>query len=276
MELKATMGAMTGNASEDIKTLYNYVFQMTEEMRYLMNNLDVTNFNDLGLARYENGRLQVYSEIVEVRASKLESIIQGVEDEFGQLESSFTQTANSVSAIVKNIGSEGSVTAASIIAAINNDYSEVMIKADKVDISGFVTFSDLSGSGQTTINGDNIKTGTLQGINFVALGSSAQGEEYNSFRVIDDDKDAMIGGIGYQYFVDEGTTDNTDRSDKLWIRTVEYRDYPTIYHPSIKIEAAGGVSVESRDGHGVFIYDGSGTEWMFKGGYLYKDGTKVL
>lgn len=195
MDLKATMGAMTGNTSEDLKTLYNYVFQLTEEMRYLMSNLDVTNFNDLGLARYENGRLQVYSEIVEVRASKLESIVQGVEDEFGELKSSITQTAeqielrvqgvetgfgeigstvtqtaNSVSTIVSSIGSGGTVTAASIVAAINRSSSSVVIDADHVDISGFVTFSDLEREGQTTINGSNIKSGTIEGVTIKSTG----------------------------------------------------------------------------------------------------------
>jgi hypothetical protein len=294
MDLKATMGAMTGNTSEDIKTLYNYVFQLTEEMRYLMSNLDVTNFNDLGLARYENGRLQVYSEIVEVRASKLESIIQDVEDEFGQLESSITQTAQqielrvqgvessigavqstvtqtatSVSTIVSSVGSGGTVTAASIVAAINRSGSSVVIDADHVDISGFVTFSDLEKTGQTTINGSNITTGEIRAINFVASGDM-DGYISNSFVVETEERD-LVGRIGYQY-----VWSDDEHCDKLWIRTESYSYYPDTYNPSIKIEAAGGVSIESVDGHGVFIYDGSGTEWMFKGGYLYKDGSRVL
>ena len=88
MDLKTTMGSLSGNTSQDLKMLYNYVFQLTEEMRYLMNNLDVTNFNDLGLARYENGRLQVYSEVVEVRANKVESIVEALGNDLGEFESS--------------------------------------------------------------------------------------------------------------------------------------------------------------------------------------------
>ena len=39
----------------------------------------------------------------------------------------------------------------------------IKINASKINISGFVTFSDLSTSGYTTINGSNITTGTING-----------------------------------------------------------------------------------------------------------------
>lgn len=50
----------------------------------------------------------------------------------------------------------GKVTAASIVTAVNGSSSSVKIKADHVDISGFVTFSDLEDDGASTINGNNI------------------------------------------------------------------------------------------------------------------------
>lgn len=279
--------------SKKVDDLQDYQVQLLDFLRYALQNLEADNFNETGLSEIlepvlvevkgVNGRVSSLkitadgiSSTVEALGNDLGDFESWAEGEISGVKSSVKQTADSLSAIVSSVGSGGSVTAASIIAAINNDYSEVMIKADKVDISGFVTFSDLSNSGETEINGDNITTGTIRGVNFIALGSAELGMEYNSFRVIDLDKDAMIGGIGYQYFEDDVTSGYTDHGDKLWIRTVEFRNYPTIYHPSIKIESAGGVSIESVDGHGVFIYDGSGTEWMFKGGSLYKDGTVVL
>ena len=50
-----------------------------------------------------------------------------------------------------------------IIARVNEDASNVKIKADKVDLEGVVTVSDLKGNGTTTINGANIRTGTISG-----------------------------------------------------------------------------------------------------------------
>lgn len=48
-----------------------------------------------------------------------------------------------------------------VIRAINNGTGRVTIEADKIDISGVVTFSDLSRDGGTVINAGNIKTGTI-------------------------------------------------------------------------------------------------------------------
>lgn len=64
--------------------------------------------------------------------------------------------ANQISLVVNG----DQVNAASIIAGINNDNSYAKIRADKVDIQGFVTFSDLT-DGYTTISGSNITTGRV-------------------------------------------------------------------------------------------------------------------
>lgn len=50
----------------------------------------------------------------------------------------------------------GKVTAASIVTAVNGSSSSVKINANHVDITGFVTFSDLEDDGASTINGNNI------------------------------------------------------------------------------------------------------------------------
>lgn len=51
----------------------------------------------------------------------------------------------------------------SIISAINMSPESIKINSSKINITGFVTFSDLRGSGTTTINGSNITTGTING-----------------------------------------------------------------------------------------------------------------
>lgn len=61
-----------------------------------------------------------------------------------------------VSMIANVTDSTGKVTAASIVTAVNDSGSSVKINADHVDISGFVTFSDLEDDGASTINGNNI------------------------------------------------------------------------------------------------------------------------
>lgn len=48
-----------------------------------------------------------------------------------------------------------------IASLLNMDATTVQIEASKVDLRGFVTISSLSGQGTTTIDGSNIKTGTI-------------------------------------------------------------------------------------------------------------------
>jgi archaellum component FlaC len=248
MELRTRLGNMTGDTEKDLKTLSSFVFQQSEELRYLLHNLDVTNFNDLGLMRYENGRLQIYTEKLDIKAKELiaefedaneqlkttiEADINGirteVEKDLGDLgkqistveqtanglkstvsshttsintinnttipglrtqistveqtaskiqttvsghttsinnitnttvpalQSQITQQANKISLVVSANG----IDAASIVTAINGARPEVKISADHVNISGFVTFSDLNTEGRTTINAGNITTGTI-------------------------------------------------------------------------------------------------------------------
>ena len=66
------------------------------------------------------------------------------------------QKADSISLSVSSKADKGS-----IISAINMSPETIKINASKINISGFVTFSDLSTSGYTTINGSNITTGTI-------------------------------------------------------------------------------------------------------------------
>lgn len=58
--------------------------------------------------------------------------------------------------MIASVTENGEVTAASIVAAVNDSSSSVKIKANHVDITGFVTFSDLEDDGASTINGNNI------------------------------------------------------------------------------------------------------------------------
>lgn len=53
------------------------------------------------------------------------------------------------------------ITAASIVTAINDSGSSVVIEADHINLNGYVTVGSLKGEGTTTINGANIATGTV-------------------------------------------------------------------------------------------------------------------
>ncbi|MGG3895059.1 hypothetical protein ABEU84_00005, partial [Aeribacillus composti] len=48
-----------------------------------------------------------------------------------------------------------------VISAINQTAEQIKIQASKVDLTGYVTFTNLSTPGQTTIDGGNLKTGSI-------------------------------------------------------------------------------------------------------------------
>lgn len=58
------------------------------------------------------------------------------------------------------------VEKAGIISAINQTSESITIDAAKINLNGYVTMTDLSTKGKTTIVGDNITSGTITGITF--------------------------------------------------------------------------------------------------------------
>ena len=80
-----------------------------------------------------------------------------------QMQSAIEQSAKKISLSVKNNGTSSVLTLS---------YDGTTLSSQNVEISGFVTFSSLSTSGQSTINGDNITTGTISA-NIASVSSSA-------------------------------------------------------------------------------------------------------
>ena len=73
-----------------------------------------------------------------------------------EMNSVIEQTAAGInSEVSKKVGKN------EIISTINQSAESVTINANKVNLTGYITASDLSGTGQTVINGSNIKTGTI-------------------------------------------------------------------------------------------------------------------
>lgn len=69
-----------------------------------------------------------------------------------QMKSAIEQSAKKISLSVTNNGTSSALTLS---------YDGITLSSQNVVISGFVTFTNLSTSGQSTINGDNITTGTI-------------------------------------------------------------------------------------------------------------------
>lgn len=142
-----------------------------------------------------------------------------------------------VSMISSVTNSAGKVTAASIVAAVNKTDSSVKIKADHVDISGFVTFSDLSKSGQSTVNGNNIslisdKYGYSQSsLKFVKENGNYASEEFFKIYTVDNQNE---------------TEDQSRFAAVLETKSAKYGD--ETYYTALKFISKGSISLEAVTG----------------------------
>lgn len=171
------------------------------------------------------------------------------------------------------------------------------ISSPEIIFKGMVTFADLKGEGEpTVITGDNITTGTISAVNFVAIGNSKLHTTNSQFLIRDEYADMDIGGIRYDFV-------NLDKSfaDKIYLYTNEFTYEGTLYYPSVKLESVGRISIQADDAtHGMVYISGGGagvtiqctgaqvddsavriqdnynTIWTFKNGALYKNGEAVL
>jgi len=94
--------------------------------------------------------------------SEVQSLASWTKDENGEQYNLATikQTANdagaSIAQVVEAVGSDGKVNAASIITAVNNDTSGVIISADHINLKGQVTFESFDEDTRKQIEADTI------------------------------------------------------------------------------------------------------------------------
>lgn len=117
-------------------------------------------FSAEGKEYYTENVNGVNSQITQLKGktSVIERTVNGLTSTVSDLEKStttkFEQTDEAISLRAEKN---------KLISEINASAEGIKISASKVDISGVVTFSDLSSSGKTTINADNITSGTIRG-----------------------------------------------------------------------------------------------------------------
>lgn len=80
----------------------------------------------------------------------------------GDLKAEITLNENKIALVVSETAGGLVVNSASIVAAINDSGSSVIINADKIDLEGYVTLTNLETAGETIINGGNLTTGIIQ------------------------------------------------------------------------------------------------------------------
>lgn len=92
-----------------------------------------------GVIIYATDNVNMIGSRLNVTAGKIDQEVTDRSNADVTLQSNITQEANRITQIVTAVGANGEVTAASIVAAVNNGESSVIISADHVDLQAYVT-----------------------------------------------------------------------------------------------------------------------------------------
>ena len=132
-------------------------------LRYMQERIEHMNFAQAKIDERQQEELDLVVErqgsVVRIGSNIVTQVsLEGIQ-------SQITQNASSISSIVQSVGSNGTVTAASIVQAVNNAGSSVKISADHITLSGDVVLRSMLTDGSTQISGSNITTGTINAQN---------------------------------------------------------------------------------------------------------------
>ena len=273
---------------EKIEKITSYLFMLLEQLRYSLSNLDKENFNDAGFDEIVDIITEpVYIQLAddEQRITALQVTAQGLSARISDAEGNITAlTATSTSLTSRISSAEGSIstlqqTATSLTSrisdaegnistlsqtvngmtlSVSNGSSSstirlmangVQLSSQSIYFSGMVTFTDLSTSGWTTINGDNITTGTIEAIDI--YGCNIEG---STFRSILRANSAIGGEIEMCYMNtsyvaggirldDQGAGTEYERQYRMFIYTDTILGVPFC----MKIHSANGMSIDSDE-----------------------------
>ena len=185
---------------EQVTTIQNYMYMLVEQLRYTLHNLDLSNMNQTAVGAWEDAITEpIYVQLegsderitqiaittagltarmsdAEGNITALQTTSEGLALQITNAEGDITAlqaTAGELSSTVAN--QQGQITALQqtvngfSISASNGESSSwiyltsggITLASAQIAFTGMVTFWDLEQSGATTINGDNITTGTI-------------------------------------------------------------------------------------------------------------------
>lgn len=225
------------SVDEKFQQVTSYLYMLRQQLQYSMANLDKENFNETGLA--EIGGL--ITEPVYVQLKSAEGDIAALQVEAGALSSRMEDAEGNLSSLRQTVeGMELKVTNGESSSTIKLFANGASISSQRITFTGMVTFSDLEGSGTTTINGDNITSGTITGCVLQSLlkkNGTTSGEVQMCYR----SSGNVAGGIRLD---DGGSGSADDGTYRMFLYTEKVSGVAFC----LKLKSAGNMSLESDKG----------------------------
>lgn len=283
---------LSGKTTEQqVNVIMNYLYMLKEQLSYSLSNLGAENINPTSMDEIANiinepvyvrlsdteGNVNTLMVDVNYLSSSLsdaegnistlfqtsETLSSRITSLDGQV-STVTQTVSGLTSTVSTLDGEVSEISQTVnglsFSVTNGDESSVLrlmsgnvqLSSATIQITGMVTFSDLSTSGATTINGSNIKTGVITAIDITScsiassnisgsvfetlLTSGGVGGEIKCYYLSNVSDTYLAGGLRLD---DEGGSG--DSRYRMFIYTGTVAGTPF----ALKLESAGSMSLES-------------------------------
>lgn len=122
---------------------YGLALDGTGVLTLYESGIDMNPVGGVTIYSLEEGLQALYGGI-QVNTNAITAEVNRATAAEGALSGRITVEAGKITQIVQAVGTNGEVTAASIVAAVNNAGSSVVINADKIDLQGYVTTTELS------------------------------------------------------------------------------------------------------------------------------------
>ena len=188
------------STDEKFGEVSNYLYMLLEQLRYTLGNLGVDNFNDSEIESLANiitepvyiqlqgmegeyasltadvdnltsrvGDAEGNITVLQQTSQSLVSSVSDIEGNYTTLQQTVTGLTSTVSNVQGELSSLEQYTTSITLSVTNGEDSSTIrlmagstqISSQVVQFTGVVTFTDLSTSGATVINGNNITTGTI-------------------------------------------------------------------------------------------------------------------
>ena len=269
---------LSGKSTEQqVFTIMNYLYMLKEQLTYSLSNLGLDNINansfneiagiinqpvilrldgvdgSLAEINVNLGTVSTQLQDAEGNISSLQQTATSLTSDISDLEGNYTSLQQTVSGL--RITASNGTTSSTLTLTSNG----VQLSSTNVQITGMVTFTDLSTSGRTTINGGNITTGIISAIDISSVtidGSSITGSTFETvltaYGVGGEIKCYYLSNISDTYLAGGLRLDDQGGSGDSTYRMFLYTRNALGVAFALKLESAGSMSLSS--GNSLWMY----------------------
>ena len=194
MQLNITLPSLSEiSDKQNYNKIKGYLETLHNQLQYMMVNIEADNLSD-NLSKTINTAYQT------ANLAKESTVL--IDDKLSKV----SQTADKINWLIQDADSSTDFSLTSYAASLISQ---------TINISGYVQFSDLEKSGNTTINGNNIKTGSISADKLSINDLSALSARIGGWTLSSGSISSNLSGMGSIYF------NSAESEDDYWIKAYD-------------------------------------------------------